>query len=315
MAAMELRHLEYFLAVADTASFTHAAKALHVVQSGVSATVKALERELGSPLFDRSPQDVTLTAAGRALLPRARETLDAARAAKDAVHLTQGTLHGTVTVGTLTAINLVNLPELLAALRGRHPGITVRLRAAMAGSAGLAQDLRDGQLDAAFLSLPGPPPAGLNTRLLAVAPLVLYVPGSHPLAGAGRVALAQLAEFPFIDSPPGFGNRMMVDHAFAASGVEREVIVEIADVSMAASFIRAGLGIGFLSHFLVDDPTGLDTIQIADHELRWTLSIATAATRRPSAATEAFLNLLGERHPSPQAPAPARRRRRSSAIN
>ena len=68
---------------------------------------------------------------------------------------------------------------------------------------------------------------------------------------------------------------------------------------MAASFIRAGLGIGFLSHFLVKENAGLDTVPIADHELRWKLSVATAATRRPSAATKAFLSLLNERYPSP----------------
>ena len=163
----------------------------------------------------------------------------------------------------------------------------------------MAQDLRDGQLDAAFLSLPGPPPAELRVRLLAAAPLELYVPASHPLAGAGRATLAQLAVFPFIDSPPGFGNRLLVDQAFAAAGVEREVTLEIADIGMAASFIRAGLGIGFLSHFLVKENAGLDTVQIADQELRWKLSVATTATRRPSAATEAFLSLLNERYPSP----------------
>src|ERR1700748_2008553 len=97
---MELRHLEYFLAVADTRSFTRAAQRLHVVQSGVSATIKALERELGSALFTRSSQEVALTPAGRAFLPRARETLESARAAVDAVQQTQDTLYGTVTVGT-----------------------------------------------------------------------------------------------------------------------------------------------------------------------------------------------------------------------
>src|ERR1700683_3211431 len=177
---------------------------------------------------------VTLTAAGRALLPRARGTLDAARAARDAVYRVQGTLHGTVTVGTLTAINLIDLPGLLAALRARHPGITVRLRTAATGSAGLAQDLHDGQIDVAFLSLPRPPPPRPPLRPLAAAP------ASHPLAGVGRATLSQLAVFPFIDSPPGFGNRLLVDQAFAAAGVEREVTLEIADIGMAASFIRAG---------------------------------------------------------------------------
>ncbi|MEV5721229.1 LysR family transcriptional regulator [Amycolatopsis mediterranei] len=296
---MELRHLDYFLAVADTGSFTGAAKTLHVVQSGVSATIKALERELGTALFTRSPQEITLTAAGRAFLPRARETRDAARAAKDAVHQARGVLHGTVTVGTQTA-DFVDLPGLLAALRAQHPGVTVRLRAAMAGSAGLAQHLRDGRLDVAFVSLPGSPPADLNTRLLVTAPLVVYVPSSHPLAGTGWATLAELAEFPFIDSPPGFGNRAVVDQAFAAAGVDREITVEVANIGTAVSFVRAGLGIAFLGQLLVPDQTGLDTVRVADGEVRWQVAVATASTRRPSAATEAFLNLLRERHPSPE---------------
>lgn len=297
---MELRHFAYFLAVAETGSFTGAARALHVVQSGVSATVKALERELGSPLFVRGPQAVTLTAAGRAFLPRARETLRAASTAMDAVHRTQGVLHGDVTVGTLTSIDVAGLPDLLTVLRDRHPAVTVRLRAAAAGSAGLAQQLRDGQLDVAFLSLPGPAPAGLDSRLLATAPLLLYVPVSHPLAGAGQVSLAQLGEFPFVDSPQGFGNRVVVDRAFASAGVEREVTLEVADIGTAVAFIRAVLGIGFLSRFLVADHTGLDVLDVADHELSWQLTVATAAHRRPGGPTEAFLDLLRERIPSPR---------------
>lgn len=300
MVDMELRHLEYFLAVADSGGFTNAARRLHVVQSGVSATIKALERELGAALFVRGPDEVALTAAGRVLLPRARETLDSARAARDAVHALEGRLHGSVTLGTLTSITIVDQPGLLAALHARHPGITVRLRAAVAGSAGLAQQLRDGQLDIAFLSLPGPAPAGLRTRLLATAPLRLYVPGDHPLAGAGRVSLTQLGEFPFVDSPPGFGNRIVVDGAFAAAGIDREVTLEVADIGTAVHFIRAGLGIGFLSEFLIGEHSGLDTVEVADCDLTWQLTVATSATRTPGAAARAFLELLDELHPSPR---------------
>jgi DNA-binding transcriptional LysR family regulator len=299
MFFMELRHLEYFLAVADTGGFTKAAQRLHVVQSGVSATIKALEGELGAALFVRGPDKIELTAAGRMLLPRARETLDSASAAADAVRQLDGVLSGTVTLGTLASIDLIDQPGLLAALRARHPRITVRLRTATGGSAGLAQQLRDGQLDVAFLSLPGPAPAGLRTRLLATAPLVLYVPDEHPLSGAGRVSLAQLAEFPFVDSPPGFGNRIMMDGAFAAAGVEREVILEVADIRTAVHYIRAGLGIGFLSRFLVADHSGLDTVEIADWDLTWQLTVATSATRRVSAAAQAILNLLEELYPTP----------------
>jgi DNA-binding transcriptional LysR family regulator len=95
---VELRHLEYFLAVADTRSFSRAARRLHVVQSGVSATIKALERELGTELFVRAAAGVTLTQAGQELRPGARATLDAAQAAKDAVHATRGAVRGSVTL-------------------------------------------------------------------------------------------------------------------------------------------------------------------------------------------------------------------------
>src|ERR1700744_6572750 len=136
MVAVELRHMEYFLAVADNGSFTEAAKRLHVVQSGGSATLKSLERGLGTGLFVRGPAGVMLTSAGEALRPCARQTLDAARAARDAVNATRGAVRGTVTVGTLTSIGVIDLPTVLFELHTRHPGVQVHLRAAGAGSAG-----------------------------------------------------------------------------------------------------------------------------------------------------------------------------------
>ncbi len=182
---VELRHLEYFLAVADSQSFTGAAKRLQVVQSGVSATIKTLERELGAKLFVRGPGGVSLSPAGEALRPRARETLDAACAAKDAVNATLGGVRGTVTVGTLTSISIIDIPALLVDFHARHPEVVVHLRAASAGSAGLFRQLRDGDLDVAFLACTGPPPPDLHARLVASIPLMLVVPDGHRLAAAG----------------------------------------------------------------------------------------------------------------------------------
>ncbi|HSS25495.1 MAG TPA: LysR family transcriptional regulator [Mycobacterium sp.] len=293
---MELRHLEYFLAVADNRSFTEAAKKLHVVQSGVSATIKALERELGAELFVRGPAGVTLTPAGEELRPRARETLDAARAAKDAVNATRGSVRGTVTVGTLTSISIIDLPTLLADLHTRHPGVVVHLRAARAGSAGLAQQLRDGDLDVAFLVFTRPPPADLNARLVAAVPLLLVVPADHPLAQRDSVPLADLSGMSFVDSPPGYGTRTVVDNAFTAAGVERTVAVEVADLGTAAAYIRNGLGIGFLSWSILDDidDSGLATLRITDYDLEWRLYVTTSAIRPTSAASHALLSLIEE---------------------
>ena len=292
---VELRHLEYFLAVADSQSFTGAAKRLHVVQSGVSATIKALEREVGAELFVRGSAGVTLTVAGNALRPRARETLDAVRAAKDAVDATRGAVRGIVAVGILTSISVVDIPTLLADLHTRHPGVVVHLRAASAGSAGLARQLRDGDLDVAFLVCTGPPPPDLHARLVASIPLSLVVPADHPLAQWDSVPLADLAGMSFVDGPPGYGNRTVVDNAFADEGVERTVVVEVADIGTAATYIRNGLGIGFLGQFVPDvDGSGLVTVRIADYDLQWRLFVATSATRPPSAATRALLALIEE---------------------
>jgi DNA-binding transcriptional LysR family regulator len=296
---VELRHLEYFLAVADTRSFTQAAKRLHVVQSGVSATIKALERELGAELFVRGPAGVTLTPAGQQLRPGARATLDAARAAKDAVNATRGDVYGTVTLGTLTSIDVVDLPTLLADLRSRHPGVLVQLRSARAGSAGLARQLRDGDLDIAFLVFTETPPADLHTRLVAAAPLLLVVPADHPLAERDEVRLAELAGMSFVDAPPGYGTRAVIDKAFTAAGVERTVALEVADLGTAAAYIRNGLGIGFLFPFILDDfdDSGLVTLRIADYELQWRLYVATSAIRPASAATRALLSLIEDARP------------------
>ncbi|OBJ87925.1 LysR family transcriptional regulator [Mycobacterium asiaticum] len=294
---MELRQLEYFLAVADHLSFTRAARRLHVVQSGVSATIRALERELGAELFARGPAGVRLTPAGEELRPHARATIDAARAAKDAVNATRETVRGTVTVGTLTSINVIDLPALLAELHVRHPEVRVQLRAARAGTTGLARQLRDGDLDIAFLVFTGTPPSDLRARLVADVPLHLVVPKDHPLASGDSVTLAELAGLSFVDAPPGYGTRIVVDNAFAAAGVERTVTLEVADIGTAAAYIRNGLGIGFLSWSILDDidDDGLVTVPVSDQSLSWRLYVTTSATRSPSAAVRALLSLIEER--------------------
>ena len=170
----------------------------------------------------------------------------------------------------------------------------MHLRAARAGSAGLARQLRDGVLDVAFLVFTGPPPADLNARLVAAVPLLLVVPTDHPLAQRDSVPLVELAGMSFVDSPPGYGTRTVIDNAFSAAGVERTVAVEVADLGTAATYIRNGLGIGFLSWSILDefDDSGLATVRIADYDLDWRLYVTTSANRTTSAATRALLTLI-----------------------
>ena len=153
---MELQQLAKFVAVAEEGSFTRASDRLHVVQSAVSAGVRKLEKELGATLFDRSTHSVELTDAGLALLPQARATLAAAAAAREAVDEVRGGLRGTVGLGTMQAqgMRAVDLPAVLAAFRAEHPEVEVRIRHA-GGSSEMAQQVREGRLDLAFVALPG----------------------------------------------------------------------------------------------------------------------------------------------------------------
>lgn len=320
---MELRHLEYFVAVAEELSFTRASRRLHVVQSGVSSAIAALERELGAALFDRDRHTVALTDAGLALLPEARATLAAAQAAAEAVAETAAGLRGTLSVGTMISTGPIDVPTVLGRFHAAHPGVLVRLRVAPAGSADLARWVADGTVDLALLSLCGDPPAGVTVRQLAQEPMVLICAPDSPLAStvtsgtvtsgtvtsgtasgtvtsgagtanAGTVPLASIAGETYIDFPVGWGTRAVIDRAFAAANLDRSVSFEVANYQMAAGLVGHGFGVAFLPASVAAEVAGVAQVRITE-DLTWRIQLATAAGKRPSAAARAFLaELLGE---------------------
>jgi DNA-binding transcriptional LysR family regulator len=285
---VELRHLEYFIAVAEELSFTRASRRLHVVQSGVSSAIQGLERELGATLFDRDRHRVTLTEAGRALLPEARATLAASQAAADAVAEAAAGLRGTLSVGTMISTGPVDVPGLLGRFHEQHPGVLVRLRAMPGGSADLAREVASGGLDLALLSLPGEAPAGLAMRQLAHEPMALICGTKHALADRESVSLGELAGETFVDFPIGWGTRAVVDRAFAAAGIDRQVSFEVADYGTAAGLVGNGLGVAFVPASAARELGGVARVAV-DPALDWRILVATSATRRASAAARAFL--------------------------
>jgi DNA-binding transcriptional LysR family regulator len=285
---VELRHLEYFIAVAEELSFTRASRRLHVVQSGVSSAIQGLERELGATLFDRDRHRVTLTEAGRALLPEARATLAAAQAAAEAVAEAAAGLRGTLSIGTMISTASVDVPALLGRFHEQHPGVLVRLRVMPGGSADLAREVVSGGLDLALLSLPGDAPPGLTVRQLAHEPLWLICAAKHPLASRDAVPLQELGAETFIDFPVGWGTRAIVDRAFAAAGVDRQVAFEVADYRTAASLAGNGLGVAFVPASAARLLDGVARVPVSP-ELDWRILVATPSGRRPSAAARAFL--------------------------
>jgi DNA-binding transcriptional LysR family regulator len=289
---VELRQLTVFVAVAEEGSFTRAADRLHVVQSAVSAAVRNLERELGARLFDRSTHKVSLSHAGRALLPEARATLAAAAGARDAVDAVRGGVGGSIVLGTMQAqgMRAIDVAGLLAEFRSEHPAVHVQIH--HGSSLEMTTKVREGELDLAFVAAPDQRFPGVELLPLASEPIVLAVPTDHPLAALTRVKLARLGTETMIDFPAGWGIRTANDRAFAAAGVTRSIAYEVNDTASVVGFIRHGLAIGLLPASLVENPDGVVFVPIRGRGPQFLTAIAIPTNRRPTAATRALLNTL-----------------------
>jgi DNA-binding transcriptional LysR family regulator len=241
---VELRQLEHFVAVAQECHFTRAAKRLHIAQSGLSASIRSLERELGAALFLRSTRQVQLTPAGQALLVEARRALAASDAAKEAVAAVQGLLRGSLSIGSLQCLHAVHLPTLLAGFLSAHPGLEMSLR--QGGSGELTELVRAGRLDAAFVSRPTRNPEDAVVTALDSEPLVLACALDHRLATADRVKLPDLADEQFVDFPADWGTRDLADRVLTGAGIERRVAMEVTDVHSLLDMVAFGLGVALV---------------------------------------------------------------------
>ncbi len=154
---MELRQLEYFVAVAEEANFTRAAERVHISQSGVSAQIRQLEHDLGAELIDRSGRSASLTPAGQAALPQARAALTAVSAVRQAVDEVTGLIRGRLVIGMVTACTVTPLFDALAGFHRAHPGIEIAL--VEGNSDWLIEQVRSGQADLALIGAAGAPPA------------------------------------------------------------------------------------------------------------------------------------------------------------
>jgi DNA-binding transcriptional LysR family regulator len=288
---MEVRHLAVFLAVADERNFTRASIRLHTTQSAVSATIQSLETELGAELFDRSARQIRMTVAGLALIPKARAVLDAVVEARDCVDAVTGGVSGTVSVGFMTSVTLVDIPRLLGEFAKANPGVRVMLRSSERGSSGLADMLSSGELDIAFVANSAQPPADVRLMELDSTPLLLTVASAHRFASRGSIGLDELTNERFIDFPLGYGNRSIIDRAFSDAGLDRDVRFETADIAHAAALVKNGLGVAFLPEFLVASELSLRTLTVQGENLRLAVSVAISDSRRPSRAAQLLWDL------------------------
>ncbi len=285
---MELRHLEYFVAVAEEQHFTRAAERFRVAQSGLSASIRSLERELGAPLFVRNTRRVELTEAGRALLVEARRTLESALAARHAVAAVQGLLRGTLAIGAEQCLGVLDLPALLAEFRVAHPDVEIMVRQGC--STELCAQVRSGQLDVALVAIDGDVE---QVELIPqhVEPMMLVCRPGHRLADAATVRWPDLEGETFVDFHRGFGAREVTERAAAAAGLVRRVDIEVNDVHSLLDFVGGGLGVALVPRPIAHKrPAQVRAVPLAgDSAYTWRVSVALPAARLVSPAAAALL--------------------------
>ncbi|MEU8677587.1 LysR substrate-binding domain-containing protein [Streptomyces sp. NPDC048560] len=247
---MELRQLEYFVAVAEEQNFTRAAERVHISQSGVSAQIRQLERELGAELFDRSVRTVTLTVAGKAALEPARAALAAAGAVRQAVGEVTDLIRGRLTVGMVTGCTLTPLFDALAAFHAAHPGVEISLLED--SSDRLAEGVRTGTVDLALVGAATSAPDGLDSLTIITERLVAAVPAEHPLTSQQRVTLRDLMTYPIVCMPPGTGLRAVFDQACATQCLQPTIALQASAADAIAGLAARGLGVAILSNSMAE---------------------------------------------------------------
>jgi DNA-binding transcriptional LysR family regulator len=240
---MELRHLRYFAAVAETLNFGRAAARLAISQPPLSRQIQALEQELGTPLFLRTPRGVRLTAAGRALIPEARRLLREAAALVDgARYLAEGGV-GSLRIGFISTASYNVLPRVLPEFHRRRPGIQLALQETTS-DAQIAL-LRDYELDVGLL-VPPVVDAGFRYLPLMQEPLVAALPARR--RWPRRVALASLASETFVLFPrqAGVGLYDLIVGFCRSAGFTPRIGQEAVQMPTIVSLVAAGMGVALV---------------------------------------------------------------------
>jgi DNA-binding transcriptional LysR family regulator len=239
---IELRHLRYFIAVAEELHFGRAARKLGIAQPPLSLQIQRLEAELGTSLFDRTSRRVQLTPAGRTLLEEGRRALAGVRDAVDAAQRASRGETGSLTVAFAASVMFLSLPRIIRQFRESFPGVRLELRELGTGPQMIA--LRNGELDLGFLREP-PLDDELETETIMTERLLIAVSKRHPLARRRQVQLTDVANDDFVlfprDLAPGLYGHVL--RVCAEAGVHPRIVQTSREMYTTVSLVEAGMGV------------------------------------------------------------------------
>ncbi len=241
---VELRHLRYFVGVAEELHFGRAARRLGLSQPPLSRQIRDLERELGVQLFFRTRRRVELTAAGRVLLDEARDVFERLDRALRSVQRAERGEIGTLSLGYVWSVAQTTLPDILSAFHHRRPEVELSVREMPPAEQMPALNL--GRIDAGLMRTPVDDPS-LVTETLYDEPFIAALPPGHRLAERARLALADLAPDPFVMTPrlrgPSYFDRIV---SMCRSAGFSPHIVQEAPLTDLLTLVAAGLGVSLV---------------------------------------------------------------------
>jgi DNA-binding transcriptional LysR family regulator len=289
---MELHQLRYLVLLAEELSFTRAAERARVAQPALSRQIRKLEDDLGIPLVDRTTRRVTMTAAGSAVVERARHILDEVDATRALAQGQSSLLTGRLAIGTTPTPGPFDAIAAIAAFHDRHPGVELVLREEL--SIALADRLRRDELDLAFVSaIPARARTGLELHPLAGEELRLVVGPAHRLAARRTVRLEDLADERFVAFPPGATIREAIDDAARRAGFTPAAAFESNEPSRLRALVARGLGVSFLPASDVDRPgPDVASLRVRGVRLNYEVLLAWRQERRLSPAAATFVAAL-----------------------
>ena len=297
--AMELDHVEAFVAIVRRGGFTRAASALHLSQPAVSRRLDLLEREVGRPLFDRTRGGARLTEAGRAFLPHAEALLASVHDGLEAVRALERTDSGTVTLAIVGTLASTALTGRLRRFRRRHPRIRLLLRTAL--SREVSALVRRGEAVLGLRYFPDPDPELVSVPLYRDALLTVCSPG-HRLARVRRPTVRMLDGQTWVAFPVGQGSgtegyAQMLSERLAALGLSAAETITIDSLTAQKRLVEAGFGLGLMPESTVQEELRLGTLRaLKVSAMRLAVPVVLVHRRRAfvSGAARAVIALLRE---------------------
>lgn len=285
---MDTQSLRAFVAVADHGSFSLAAEALYLTQPAVSKRIATLEDQLGVRLFDRIARRVSLTEAGRLLLPRAREILVMVDDSQRALANLAGDVGGSLTMATSHHIGLHRLPPLLKAYTQAHPDVRMDMR--FLDSEQAYQGVLDGELEIAVVTLAPSPDPQLTVVPVWVDQLRFVCGNDHPLAGQRTLSLSALTGFDAVLPGHLTFTRGIVVETFAREGLKVNVALSTNYLETLKMMVAIGLGWSVLPESLIDDE--VTVLPIAHRPIERPLGYIVHKSRTLSNAARSMLAML-----------------------